>query len=183
MAIRHFDFALHRALTKRFAKQIAYIHHAHLAAGLTGNIQHGCGRAGIGNVKFDLLIIQLASAQLFAKHFARGRTRIGSGNGFYYPIFRRLSGLCPHIIAHLRARHRDGRINQIANDLLDISPHIAHFGELGCFNLYERGFRQFGKPAAYFGFTHARWPDHKDIFRINFIAQAGIKLFAPPARA
>ena len=65
----------------------------------------------------------------------------------------------------------DGVFDQIADDGIHITTDITDFGEFGGFNFNERRIGQAGQTAGNFGFTHAGWAYHQDVFWHDFCAQ------------
>ena len=89
-------------------------------------------------------------------------------------------GVGGHLFAHQITGHRNRTVHQIANNLFDITPNISNLGKLGGLNLDKRGFGQFRQATADLSFSHSRWPNHQDIFRIDLIAQIIAQLLAAP---
>ena len=77
----------------------------------------------------------------------------------------------------------DGHIGQVADDAIYIFAHVAHFGELGRFNLDEGRVGQLGQAACNLGFAHARGANHEDVFRRDFVTQVTLDLASAPAVA
>ncbi|MNR06389.1 hypothetical protein D3C85_1224580 [compost metagenome] len=70
----------------------------------------------------------------------------------------------------LLAQQLDRGIGQVADDRLDITADITDFGELGRFDLDERGVGQFGQAAGDFGLADAGRADHQDVLGRDFNA-------------
>ena len=76
------------------------------------------------------------------------------------------------VFAHgLFAQILQGDFHQIAHNAVDVTPHIAHFGELGGLDFDKRRIGQPRQTAGNFGFAHAGGADHQDIFRHDFALQ------------
>ena len=88
-----------------------------------------------------------------------------------------------HVLALLLARQRDGDLDQVAHDLLDVAADIADLGELGRLDLEERRAGELGEPAGDFGLADAGRPDHQDVLRQHLLAQPVVELQPPPAVA
>ena len=168
------------------------------ATQLVGHFLHALGahdldlRAGIGHVDLDLLVVQLAFAQLFAKHLARGV--VGSGlrpsrcaglrnQHVQNALLGRVFGAGAHLLHLGFTRLLDGHLGQVADDGVHVLAHIAHFGELGGLDLDEGSIGQLGQAAGDLGLAHARGANHEDVLRGDLVAQAAFDLLAAPAVA
>jgi hypothetical protein len=110
---------------------------------------HGCG--GLGQIDFDLLVVQLSFAQHLAEFLPCGgilglgwlcletesrwarRWQQGIEDAFLGSV------LCAHLhFFHLAfADLLDGHLHQVADDGVDVLADIADLGELGGFHLDE----------------------------------------------
>ena len=88
-----------------------------------------------------------------------------------------------HVLALSLARQRDGDLDEVAHDLLDVAADIADLGELGGFHLEEGRAGEPGKPAGDLGLADAGRPDHQDILRQHLFAQPVVELQPAPAVA
>ncbi len=184
VALGHRQLAPHRAAPEGLAENVAERGHAHAHAGLAGDIKHRhAARRIVLQVQLDLAVVKLARAQFFAKHLAGLLARVLAGNRLDHALFGLCLGGGLHVFAHLGAGLDDRRIHQVAHDLLDVAPDVAHLGELRGLDLDERRARQLGEAAADLGFAHAGRPDHQDVFRIHLFADLVGQLLAPPAVA
>ena len=93
------------------------------------------------------------------------------------------SALRLHVLALSLAGERDGNLDQVAHDLLDVAADIADLGELGGFDLEERRAGEPRQAARDLGLADAGRPDHQNIFRQHFLAQFVVELQAAPAVA
>src|SRR5690606_35232930 len=81
------------------------------------------------------------------------------------------------------ARLLDRDFDQIADDGVDVAPHVADLGEFGGLDLDERGIGQLGQAAGNFCLAHAGGPDHQDVLGDDFVAQGLGHLLAAPTVA
>ena len=88
-----------------------------------------------------------------------------------------------HVLALSFARQRDGDLDQVAHDLLDVAADIADLGELGGFDLEERRAGEPRQAARNLGLADAGRADHQDVLRQHFLAQFVVELQPPPAVA
>ncbi len=145
------------------------------------------------DLDLDLLVIQLALAQLLAEHLAGGGAVVRflvlfliarrAQQGIQDAILGSIHGAVLDPGHFLLAQQRNRVLGQVADDGFNIPPDIAHLGELGCFHLDEGRFRQFGEAACDLGFAHARGADHEDVLGRDLFLDVGIRLHAPPAVA
>ncbi len=108
----------------------------------------------------DLLVVEFAGAQLLAEAFAGARPGAGADQGIEHAFLGGQFGARLHVLALAFARERDGNLDQVAHDLLDVAADIADLGELGGLDLEER---RAGKPcqaARNLGLADAGRPDH-----------------------
>ena len=76
--------------------------------------------------------------ELAPEGFARRRRRGRPDQRVEHPLFRRQLGLGLDVLALARLCQRNGDLDEIADDLLDVAPDIADLGELGRLDLEER---------------------------------------------
>src|SRR5690606_8455398 len=81
------------------------------------------------------------------------------------------------------ARLLDRDFVQLADDGVDVAPHVADRGEFGGLDLDERGIGQLGQAAGNFCLAHAGGPDHQDVLGDDFVAQGLGHLLAAPTVA
>ena len=175
---------------------LAFAHVGKQALQLVGHFFHAWRRGNIdaGNVcdfDFDFLVVQLAFTQAFAEQltgvgvlrcgrfFTKGTGR--RQQGVEDALFGCIFGTMANLDDFLLAQQLDRRVSQITNDRFNVAADIAHFGELGRFNLDERRVGQFGQAAGDFGFTDAGRADHQNVFWRHFNAQLFWKLHPAPA--
>ena len=143
-----------------------------------------------GHLDLDFLVVQLALAELLAEDLASavvrlalfvaaGRGQQGVEDAFFGGIIR----LAAHAGDGFLAQHLDGHFHQVADDGFHIAAHIAHFGELGGFDLDEGSVGQLGQAAGNFGLAHAGGADHEDVLGGHFGTHFCRQLHAPPAIA
>src|SRR6202040_4003826 len=89
------------------AEDIADRDRAHLRARHAGNLEQRHAAAGGLHLDLDLLVVELAGAQLLAEGFFCGGTRRGTGEGVDHAVLRRLVGARLHVLALALARERD----------------------------------------------------------------------------
>ncbi len=183
IAVRHGQTLGRLAPAHGFAKKIAQVHHACAHARLAGDVHHGEGVGRIRDLKLDHRVIQHAIFQLLTEHLACAFARIGACNRVNDPLFCSFMCLGLHIFPHVFAGHRDGGIDQIADDLFHVASDIADFGEFGRFHLQERRAGQLGEAPGNLRLADARRADHQDILGCDFGAQGFIQLLASPAIA
>ncbi len=180
---------------------LAFAHVGEQALQLVGHFFHA-GRRGnfdahcIGHFDLDFLVVQLAFAQALAEQLAG--VGVGAGlrgflgeaadprlrqQGVEDAVFGGVLGAVAHADDLLLTQHLQRGIGQVADDRLDVAAHVAHFGELGGFDLEERRVGQLGQAAGDLGLADAGGADHQDVFRGHFCAQLGGELHAPPTVA
>ena len=81
------------------------------------------------------------------------------------------------------ARQRDGDLDQVAHDLLDVAADIADLGEFRRLDFEERRAGELGQAAGNFGLADAGRPDHQNVLRQHFLAQPVVELQPAPAVA
>ncbi len=145
------------------------------------DIHHLHGVGIVGQIKLDLFVIQNTVAQFFAEHFAGLIAGIFTGQRVNHAFFGCAVCFGFHVLAQLFTHHQDGTVHQVTHNLFDVTANVAHFGKLGCLDFQERGVRQFGQSAAYFGFTDTGRPDHQDVLGVNLVTQIIRQLPATPA--
>ena len=77
----------------------------------------------------------------------------------------------------------DADLDQVADDLLDVTPDIADLGELGRFDLEERRVGEPGEAPGDLGLAAASRADHQDVLRHDLFAHRRTEPQAPPAVA
>ena len=87
------------------------------------------------------------------------------------------------VLALSLARQRDGDLDEVAHDLLDVAADIADLGEFGRLDLEERRAGELGETAGDFGLADAGRPDHQNVLRQHFLAQPLVELQPAPAVA
>ena len=145
------------------------------------------------HLDLDLLVVELALAQHLAEFLARGR--VGRLHVVEIHLARRrqqhvedaLLGRVGGAVAHLArlrfARLLDRRLDQVADDRVDVAADVAHLGELGRLDLDERRVGEARQAARDFGLADAGRADHQDVLRRDLLAQRLGHLLPPPAVA
>ena len=154
-----------------------------------------------GHFDLDLLVVQLAFAQLLPEFLPRRRCfRVfrGDGSARVLPVERarpaglgkqhiedaflgRILGAAFHLAHGLLARLLDADLDQIAHDGIDVAADVADFGELGRLDLDERRVGEFGQAPRDLGLAHAGRPDHENVLRRDLLAQGFGHLLPAPA--
>ena len=150
------------------------------------------GKPGISNIGMPpedcvstsiSLSLSSPARNFLRKRFARRRARAGPDQRIQYALLGGKLGARLHVLALALADLRDRDLDQIADDLLDVAPDIADFGEFGGFDLDERRAGKFCQPPRDLGLADAGRPDHQDVLRQHLFAQATGELQPPPAVA
>ena len=128
--------------------------------------------AGGLRLDLDFLVVEFAGAQFLAERIARRGAGIGADQRIEHAILGGELRAGLHVLALAFAGLRDRDLDQIADDLLDVAADIADLGEFGGFDLDERRAGEFGQPPRDLGLADAGRPDHQDVFRQHFLAQA-----------
>ena len=146
-----------------------------------------------GHFDFDLLVVELAFAQLLAEFLPRrivglggsasGKIARGRQQHVEHAVLGEVLGLMPHFARRLLARVLDRRLHEIADDRVHVAADVADFGELGRFDFHERRIGEPREPPRDLGLAHAGRPDHEDVLRRDFLAQRFFDLLAAPAVA
>ena len=108
---------------------------------------------------------------------------VGADQRVDHAVLGGLLGARLDVLALALARQRDGDLDQIAHDLLDVAADIADLGELGGLDLEERRAGEPRQPARDFGLADAGRADHQDVLRQHLLAQLVVELQAAPAVA
>ena len=96
-------------------------------------------------LQLDFPIVEFAFAQFLAEHLSRagiarfafllpGARQQHVQNAFFGPVHRQVLDFLNFSFP----QHLDRLVDQVADDRLDVTAHIADFGELGRFDLDER---------------------------------------------
>ena len=88
-----------------------------------------------------------------------------------------------HLVALLLAHQADGRLDQVAHDLLDVAADIADLGELRCLDLDERRAGEPGQTAGDLRLADAGRADHQDVLGHHLFAHLPFELLPAPAVA
>ncbi len=171
------------AAAAQLAEDFADIDGAHLRARHAGDFEHRHAAAAGLHLDLDFLVVELAGAQLLAEAFARRRAGGRADQGVDHALLGGEFGLGLHVLALLLAGERDGDLDQVAHDLLDVAADIADFGELGGLHLQERRAGEPRQPARNLGLADAGRADHQNVLRQHFLAQLVVELQTPPAVA
>ena len=132
------------------------------------------GPTGVGKTEIARRLAKLADAP-FIKIEATKFTEVG--------YVGRVFGTGAHLGHFGQAGLLDADIDQVADDGVDIAADVANLGELGRFDLDERGIGQLGQAPRDFRLADAGRADHEDVFRRDFVAQRFFHLLAAPAVA
>ncbi len=108
------------ALAERLAHHLREVQHAHRGAGLAGDVDALERRGRIGQRQLDLLVVQLAGAQLLAEGVAGGRAGARPHQRVEDALLGRRLRLGPDPGAASVADHADGDLDQVADDLVDV---------------------------------------------------------------
>jgi hypothetical protein len=148
-------------------------------------------RLGGRDLDLDLLVVELAFAQLLAELLPRGVILAGRVLEAHAararqqrvedPFFGSLLRPGAHAAHRLLAGLLDADLDEIAHDGVDVAPDVADLGELGGLDLDERRIREAREAARDLGLAHAGRPDHQDVLRRDLLAQRLGDLLAPPA--
>ena len=154
-----------------------------MAAGHAGNFEGRHSGAGIGDLNFDLAVVELTSTQALAERVAGGEIGIGADQRVDHSLLgielRLGLDFFPLCVTH----EPDAGFQEIANDLINVAADIADLGELGGLDLDEGRAGELGKASRDLGLADAGRPDHQDILRQHFLAQLIVELLAAPAIA
>lgn len=160
------------------------VQHADIGARHAGYLEAGhAASAGIAHFDLDLLVVELAVAQLFAETVARRRARRLADERFEHAFLGIDMGARLDVLAHLLAHQADGDLDQVADDLLDVAADIADLSELGRLDLDERRTGKARQAARYLGLADAGWADHQDVLRHHLFTHLAFELLAAPAVA
>ena len=183
VGIVHGDAPRLGAAAAELAENVADIDGADLRARHAGNFEHRHAEPP----DCTSISISLSSSSLVRSVLRKLSRVAGAGAGadqsVEHALLGGLLGARLHVLALSLAGERDGNLDQVAHDLLDVAADITHFGEFGRFNLEERRARQPREAAGDFGLADAGRPDHQDVLRQHFLAQFVVELQAPPAVA
>ena len=147
-----------------------------------------------GDFDFDLLVVELALAQLLAEFLPRrvlvGRLRVVVETALRRrqqhvedTILGRILGAHAHRLHRFLTAVLDGDFGEIADDRFDVAPDVADLGEFRRLDLDERRVGQPRQAARDLGLADAGRPDHQNVFRRDLLAQRLADLRAPPAVA
>ncbi len=145
-----------------------------------------------GDFDLDFLVVQLAFTQALAEQLAGVGVRGWRGvfvetharrwqQGVEDALFGGVFGAVADLGHFLFAQQLQGGVGQVTDDRLDVAAHVADFGELGRFDLDERGIGQLGQAPGDFGFADAGRADHQDVLGRYFNAQFFRQLHPAPA--
>ena len=97
------------------------------------------------------------------------------------PFLRELFRLLLNALEVLGLGHSDGQLGQIADDGLDVPPHVPHLGELGRLDLEEGRLCQLRQPPCDLGLADAGWTDHDDVLGHDLVTKVRTQLLPAPA--
>jgi hypothetical protein len=153
------------------------------AGGLSRNFKALQRVGGIGDLKLNDRIVQLARPQFFAEHLARLLPRAVTGERLDHPFLGGVMGLGLHLVAQVLAHHDLCGIHKVADDLFHVPPDIADLGIFRGLDLDERRLCQLRQPPRDLGLADAGRADHQDVLWIDLFPQVIAQLLAPPAIA
>ena len=172
------------ALAEGLAQHIVEIDHADMGAGHARNFEAGkTAAARVRNLDFDLLIVELAVAQPLAEGFLGGWAGVGAHQRVQDALLGQQMRLCAHLLALAGAHKANARLDEVADDLIDVAADIADLGKLRCLDLEERRIGQLGEPARNLRLADAGWADHEDVLRQHLLAHVVLELLPAPAIA
>jgi hypothetical protein len=146
------------------------------------NIGGPAGGAG-GQFQLDLLVVELAVAQLPAEAVAGRLAGGGPDQGVEDPVLGGRLGLGLHGLPLHLPGQADRHLHEVAHDLLHVAADIADLGELGRLDLQERGVGEPGQAPGDLGLAAAGRPDHQDVLGRHLLAERAGELLAAPAVA
>ncbi len=164
------------------AENIADRNGADLGARHARNLEQRHAAGGL-HLDFDLLVVELAGAQLAAECFFGGGAGAGADQRIEDAAFGRLLRARLNVFSLSLPGQRDGNLDQIAHDLLDVAADIADFGEFRRFDLEKGCAGKLGQAARDFRFADAGRADHQNVLRQHLFAQPLFQLQSPPAVA
>ena len=97
-----------------------------------------------------------------------------------HPFFGGQLRLGFDVLALAALDQRDGDLDQIADDLLDVAPDIADLGEFRRLDLQERRPGELGEAARDLGLAAAGRADHQDVLRHHLLAHRRSQAQTPP---
>ncbi len=121
--------------------------------------------AGGLHLNLDLLVVEFAGAEFFSERFLGRGAGIGAHERIEHAVFGSLLGFRLDVLAFPFAHLRNGNLDQVSHDLLDVASDIADLGEFRCFHLEERCARKLGETAGDFGLADAGRADHQNVLR------------------
>src|SRR6185437_4722053 len=164
------------------AEDVANRDRAHLRAGHAGDLEHGHAAGGL-RLDLDFLVVEFAGAELPAEGIAGRGAGVGADQGIKHAVLGGELRAGLHVLALAFAGLRDRYLDEIANDLLDVTADIADLGEFGGFDLDEGCAGEFGQPPGDLGLADPGRADHQDILRQHLLAKRAGELQPPPAIA
>ena len=145
------------------------------------------------DLDLDFLVVELALAQHLAEFLPRRRIRrlhvveVHFAHRRQENIEHALLGGVGRAVAHLArlglARLLDRRLDEVADDGVDVAADVTHLGELGRLDLDERGIGEAREAARDFRLAHAGRADHQDVLRRDLLPQRLGHLLPAPAVA
>src|SRR5690606_7288824 len=154
----------------------------------------GLHRRG-GDLDVDLLVVELALAQLLAEFLPRGGIlrRLGFGveadrtrrrqQGVEHAVLGGIQRAVAHRLHRPLAAVLDRDLHQVADDRVHITADVADLGELGRLDLDEGGVGQARQAARDLGLADAGGADHQDVLGGDLATQRLLDLSAAPAVA
>ena len=147
-------------------------------------------RAALPDFDFDMRVVELAGAKLFAQLFARlleaSRSLSFSCGGIEQieqSLFGVALGALGDFFETLFAHHVDRYVDEVANHGFDVAADVADFGELAGFDFEERRTGQLRESACDFRFADAGRPNHEDVLGHHVFGHFGLELLAANAVA
>ena len=165
------------------AEDIADRDRTHLRTRHARDLEHRHSGAARLDFDLDLLVVELAGAQLAAERLFGGRAGALTHQRIDHAVLGGGFGARLDVLAFAFTGLGDRDLDQIAYDLLDVTADIADFGELGGFDLEEGRTRELGEAARNLGLADTGRADHEDVLRQHLLAQLLVELETPPAVA
>src|SRR5690606_30723289 len=119
-----------RASAHCLAEHLGEVKDPDIGAGHTRNLETGHAGTRVSDFDVDFLVVQFTAAQLLAETVAGGWRRRGADESVEHSLLRSRMGLGLDFGTLLVALKADADLDQIADDLLDITADITDLGEL-----------------------------------------------------
>ena len=145
-----------RALPKPLPKMSPRLIAPTEAPGMFGSSNIGMPPPALRQFDLDLLVVELAGAQLAPERVARRRPRSSAPTSASSIRSSAASSALASMSLRLRClTSAIADLDEIAHDLLDVAPDVADLGELGRLDLEERRAGELGEAARDLGLAAA----------------------------